>query len=61
MGSFIYVQYQGEDAGAIVAHMLVTEDEPQQPDHNITSKIEKIVGFQPNEPEPEDEDEDEDD
>lgn len=60
MGSFIYVQYQGEDAGAIVAHMLVTEDEPQQSSHDITSKVEKLIGFQPNEPEEaEEEDDDE--
>jgi hypothetical protein len=65
MSNFILVQFSGDDAASVLAHVLAGLGESDEgvdndPEHEVESKTQRVVGFSPN-PEPDEETEEEPD
>jgi hypothetical protein len=58
VGGFVFIKYEGPDAGEVLVTML--SEEAGEDTHELATKTERRIGFQPN-PEPDDEPEDEPD
>jgi hypothetical protein len=59
VGGFVFIKYEGPDAGEVLVTML-SEEAPDGVVHELETVTERRVGFMPN-PEPDDEPEDEPD
>lgn len=56
MGGFVFIKYEGPDAGEVLVTML-SEDAPDGVVHELETHAERRIGFMPN-PEPEEKGED---
>lgn len=56
MGHFVFIDYTGEDSGAILARILGQDGEDE---HEVESETRRVVGFTPNPPDEEEDDPDE--
>lgn len=61
MAGFVFIKYEGADAGDVLVTMLSEEHGPETHELESHTEIRRVIGFQPNPEEPEEEEPDDPD